>query len=63
MTVLVALAEPNRLRIVELLGRQPRTVGEIAAALALRQPQVTKHLQTLEHAGVVPDLRSRSART
>lgn len=51
--MLVALGEPNRLRIVELLGRQPRTVGEIAAVLGLRQPQVTKHVQTLERAGLV----------
>lgn len=50
---LAALAEPNRLRIVELLGTSPRTVGEIAAALNVRQPQVTKHLQTLERAGLV----------
>jgi uncharacterized protein YndB with AHSA1/START domain len=28
-------------------------VGEIAAQLGLRQPQVTKHLQTLERAGLV----------
>ena len=52
-TLLAALAEPNRLRIVGLLGAAPRSVGEIAAALRLRQPQVTKHLQTLERAGVV----------
>ena len=51
--MLVALAEPNRLRIVELLGTSPRTVGEIASALDIRQPQVTKHLQTLERAGLV----------
>lgn len=51
--MLTALAEPNRLRIVELLGIAPRTVGEIAATLGLRQPQVTKHLQTLERAGIV----------
>jgi uncharacterized protein YndB with AHSA1/START domain/DNA-binding transcriptional ArsR family regulator len=51
--VLGALAEPNRLRIVELLSRSPRWVGEIAAELGLRQPQVTKHLQTLQHAGLV----------
>lgn len=51
--VLVALAEPNRLRIVELLADGPRTVGEIASALNLRQPQVTKHLQTLERAELV----------
>jgi uncharacterized protein YndB with AHSA1/START domain/DNA-binding transcriptional ArsR family regulator len=51
--VLAALAEPNRLRIVELLAGSPRTVGEIALALDIRQPQTTKHLQTLESAGVV----------
>jgi uncharacterized protein YndB with AHSA1/START domain/DNA-binding transcriptional ArsR family regulator len=51
--VLAALAEPNRLRIVDLLSRSPRWVGEIAAELGLRQPQVTKHLQTLQQAGLV----------
>src|SRR3954447_3519102 len=51
--IVIAIAEPNRIRIVELLGVAPRSVGEIAAALQLRQPQVTKHLQTLERAGLV----------
>jgi uncharacterized protein YndB with AHSA1/START domain/DNA-binding transcriptional ArsR family regulator len=51
--LLAALAEPNRLRIVTLLGAAPRAVGEIALVLGLRQPQVTKHLQTLERAGLV----------
>lgn len=50
---LAALAEPNRLRMVELLEVAPRSVGEIAALLELRQPQVTKHLQTLQRAGLV----------
>jgi uncharacterized protein YndB with AHSA1/START domain/DNA-binding transcriptional ArsR family regulator len=51
--LLAALAEPNRLRIVELLNSAPRPVGEIATVLGLRQPQATKHLQTLERAGLV----------
>lgn len=51
--VFAALAEPNRLRIVQLLAVAPRTVGEIAQALDIRQPQTSKHLQTLESAGVV----------
>jgi uncharacterized protein YndB with AHSA1/START domain/DNA-binding transcriptional ArsR family regulator len=51
--LLAALAEPNRLRIIELLGESPRPVGEIATTLDLRQPQVTKHLQTLERTGLV----------
>ena len=48
-----ALNEPNRLRIVELLNSAPRSVGEVAAQLGLRQPQTTKHLQTLQRAGLV----------
>jgi uncharacterized protein YndB with AHSA1/START domain/DNA-binding transcriptional ArsR family regulator len=51
--LLAALAEPNRLRIIELLSAAPRPVGEIASALGLRQPQVSKHLHTLERAGLV----------
>jgi DNA-binding transcriptional ArsR family regulator len=50
---LSALAEPNRRRIVELLRAGPRPVGEIAARLRLRQPQVSKHLRVLTRAGFV----------
>lgn len=52
-TTLAALADPNRLRIVELLHEAPRSVGEITGELGLRQPQVSKHLATLERAGLV----------
>jgi DNA-binding transcriptional ArsR family regulator len=53
LPTLAALAEPNRLRIVELLREGPRPVGEIAARLRLRQPQVSKHLRVLSDAGLV----------
>jgi DNA-binding transcriptional ArsR family regulator len=53
LPTLTALAEPNRLRIIELLREGPRAVGEIAARLQLRQPQVSKHLRVLSDAGVV----------
>ncbi len=52
-TTLSALAEPNRLRIVELLRDNPYPVGEIARRLVLRQPQVSKHLHVLSEAGLV----------
>lgn len=52
-STLSALAEPNRLRIVELLRDGPRPVGEIAERLVLRQPQVSKHLHVLSQAGLV----------
>jgi len=52
-TYITALAEPNRLRIVELLREGPRPVGEIAGRLRLRQPQASKHLRVLSQAGLV----------
>ncbi|MFH5184229.1 ArsR/SmtB family transcription factor [Paenibacillus sp. TAB 01] len=48
-----ALAEPNRLHIVELLREGPLTVGEIADRLGLHQPQASKHLRVLSEAGIV----------
>jgi len=51
--ILSALAEPNRLQIVELLRRKPLAVGEIVERLRLRQPQVSKHLRVLSEAGLV----------
>lgn len=52
-TALSALAEPNRLRIVELLRNGPLTVGEIADRVGLRQPQASKHLKVLSDHGIV----------
>ncbi|MDB5175685.1 MAG: TrmB family transcriptional regulator [Candidatus Saccharibacteria bacterium] len=52
-TIFNALAEPSRLKIVELLRVQPRSVNEVALLLKLRQPQVSKHLHTLAEAGLV----------
>lgn len=48
-----ALAEPNRLHIVELLRAGPLTVGEIADRLGLRQPQASKHLKVLSECGIL----------
>jgi DNA-binding transcriptional ArsR family regulator len=52
-TALSALAEPNRMRIVELLRDGPLTVGEIADRVGLRQPQTSKHLKVLSDQGIV----------
>jgi len=51
---LSALAEPNRLNIVELLrDGGALTLGEIAERLGLRLPQSSKHLKVLNDAGLV----------
>ena len=51
--VFVALGEPSRLRIVDLLRAGPLSVGAIAEALGIRQPQVSKHLRVLGDSGIV----------
>ncbi|MFG1624322.1 metalloregulator ArsR/SmtB family transcription factor [Kribbella sp. NPDC049227] len=48
-----ALGDGARWRLVELLAERPRSVGELAELTGLRQPQTTKHLQTLGRAGLV----------
>jgi len=53
LETLRALAEPNRLQIVELLLDGPRPVGDMVDRLGLRQPQVSKHLRVLSDAGLV----------
>lgn len=53
-TALSALAEPNRVSIVELLRDDGAlTMGEIAQQLGLRLPQSSKHLRVLTDAGLV----------
>ncbi|MEU5115658.1 metalloregulator ArsR/SmtB family transcription factor [Streptomyces longwoodensis] len=60
--LLAALADPARLRLVTLLAERPRPVGVLAELAGARQPQTTKHLQTLERAGVVTSQRSGQRR-
>lgn len=54
---LAALADPARWRLVTLLAERPRPVGVLAQLAGARQPQTSKHLQTLERAGVVTSRR------
>src|SRR3954462_8592407 len=54
---LAALADPARWRLVTLLAERPRPVGVLAQLAGARQPQTTKHLQSLERAGLVTSPR------
>jgi DNA-binding transcriptional ArsR family regulator len=49
----VALGDPNRRAIVELLGGGGRSVGELADALPISRPAVSRHLRLLKEAGLV----------
>jgi DNA-binding transcriptional ArsR family regulator len=48
-----ALGDPNRRAIVELLGAAGRSVGELADALPISRPAVSRHLRLLKEAGLV----------
>src|SRR2546423_3441400 len=48
-----ALGDPNRRAIVELLGSGGMTVREIADALPISRPAVSRHLRLLKDAGLV----------
>lgn len=50
---LAALADPNRRRIVELLSEQPRRAGELAEAIGVSAPAMSRHLRTLKRGGLV----------
>ena len=48
-----ALGDPNRRAIVELLGSGGHTVTELADALPISRPAVSRHLRLLKEAGLV----------
>jgi ArsR family transcriptional regulator, arsenate/arsenite/antimonite-responsive transcriptional repressor len=54
LTILRALANPARLRIVRILAERNECVcGEVAGDLPLAQSTVSEHLKVLKEAGVV----------
>jgi DNA-binding transcriptional ArsR family regulator len=48
-----AIAEPRRRHILEFIAAGERSVGEIAEALDLGQPSVSKHLNVLRNVDLV----------
>lgn len=57
---LSALADPVRLRIVDLLGEGDASPGELRAQLDLQSNLLAHHLKVLEEAGVVSRHRSHA---
>jgi DNA-binding transcriptional ArsR family regulator len=48
-----ALGDANRRAIIELLGGGERSVGQLAEALPISRPAVSRHLRLLKEAGLV----------
>lgn len=51
--LLSAAAEPNRRRLLQLLGAGPRTVSELATHFAVTRSAISQHLGVLTEVGLV----------
>ncbi|MGE0324781.1 MAG: ArsR/SmtB family transcription factor [Polyangiaceae bacterium] len=52
---LTALADPARRRAIELLRDEPRRSSDLAEALGLSRPLMSRHLKVLRQAGLVEE--------
>jgi DNA-binding transcriptional ArsR family regulator len=50
---LAALADPTRRGVIELLRTKPHRASEIADALSMTRPAMSRHLRVLRKAGLV----------
>lgn len=53
MQSLLAIADPTRRRIVELLAVRDRTAGELVEQFDVSAPAISQHLNVLREAGLV----------
>ncbi len=56
-----ALADESRRTVLEILRDRPATAGELAGALPIARPGVSRHLRVLREAGLV-DVRQEAQR-
>jgi DNA-binding transcriptional ArsR family regulator len=52
-----ALADPTRRGVIDLLRQKPRRAGEIASALDVSPPALSRHLRLLRAEGLVEEER------
>jgi DNA-binding transcriptional ArsR family regulator len=57
--IFMALADPTRRHILELLSKGDATVNELAKPFSVSLPAISKHLRVLERAGLIS--RGRNA--
>lgn len=50
-----ALADPTRRGVIDLLRKKPRKASELAEALAMTRPAMSRHLKILRQTGLVTE--------
>jgi DNA-binding transcriptional ArsR family regulator len=57
MSALAVLADPTRRALLDLLRREPLSVGELASLMPVSRPAVSQHLKVLREAQLVREHR------
>jgi DNA-binding transcriptional ArsR family regulator len=52
---LAALADPHRRQVVDLLRARPHRAGELAQAVGLSAPAMSRHLRALRQSGLIAE--------
>lgn len=52
---LTALADPTRRGVIDLLRQQPRRASDLAEALLMTRPAMSRHLRILRRSGLVSE--------
>jgi len=55
IAILVALADPTRCRLIELLQGGPQPVHVLAAAFRISRPAISRHLRVLKQSGLISE--------
>ena len=50
-----ALGDPTRLAVINLLRQRPHRAGELASALHMSAPALSRHLRVLRKSGLIAD--------
>lgn len=58
IAVLVALADPTRCRIIEILQKGPQPVHILASAFDISRPAISRHLRVLKQAKLISEKKA-----
>ena len=51
----IALADPTRRQVIDLLRKHPRRAGELVAASSVSAPAMSRHLRILRRSGLIEE--------
>jgi DNA-binding transcriptional ArsR family regulator len=57
--VFLALADPTRRKVVDILRRGPKRAGDLAASFKVTAPAMSRHLRVLRKSGIIEEDRAR----